>query len=376
MMRDRSELNQGIPAWPKGMAHVKTAAPAIEHDSRRRQVFQNLCYAADTTIVRSTRKRGDNSRQRTTSWETSEFVECILHKTRIDCKTPQRLEAFCNFLILPREIFVTSPNSKPIGVFDSGIGGLTVVRALTRHLPHENIVYFGDTARVPYGPKSPQVVREYAAQDADFLLSKDVKMIVIACNTVSSVALDVVQKHARVPVAGLILPGAAAAVGASKKKRIGVIGTRATVNSNAYTHAIRQLDGDTTVSARECPLFVPLAEEGWTDHAVTGMVAREYLFPLTLEKIDTLILGCTHYPILRNAIQSAVGEGVVLIDSGEATAREVGRILRDQNLVNPSTEKPHLQFFVSDIPAKFAEVGERFLGQMMGRVNRAEGFTA
>jgi glutamate racemase len=267
-------------------------------------------------------------------------------------------------------------NEKPIGVFDSGIGGLTVVHALTTHLPHENIVYFGDTARVPYGPKSPQVVREYAAQDVDFLVARDVKMVVIACNTVSSVALDVVQKRAGVPVVGVILPGAAAAVAASAKKRVGVIGTRATVNSNAYAHAIRQLDAGIEVFARECPLFVPLAEEGWVDHKVTDLVAREYLFPLTLEKIDTLILGCTHYPLLRSAIRSAVGPAVTLIDSGEAAALEVARVLDHHGLRNPSPHTPRLQFFVSDVPSRFGEIGERFLGRTMGRVQRAEGFIA
>ena len=265
-------------------------------------------------------------------------------------------------------------NSKPIGVFDSGIGGLTVVRALMRRLPKENIVYFGDTARVPYGPKSPQVVREYAAQDVDFLLSKDVKMVVIACNTVSSVALDVVQKHAKLPVVGVILPGATAAAKASKKKRIGVIGTRATVNSSAYTNAIRQVDEEVQVFARECPLFVPLAEEGWVDHKVTVMVAKEYLFPLKLEKIDTLILGCTHYPILHRAIQDAVDGGVALIDSGEATAIVVEKLLEQHNVRNPSKHTPNVQFYVSDVPAKFTEIGERFLGQRMGRVQKAEGF--
>jgi glutamate racemase len=265
-------------------------------------------------------------------------------------------------------------NSKPIGVFDSGIGGLTVVRALTQRLPYENIVYFGDTARVPYGPKSPQVVRDYAAQDVDFLLSKDVKMVVIACNTVSAVALDVVQKHAKMPVIGVILPGAMAAVAATKRKRVGIIGTRATVNSNAYTHAVRQLDGDVEVFARECPLFVPLAEEGWIDHKVTDAVAKEYLFPLKQEKIDTLILGCTHYPILKKAITVAVDGGVTLIDSGEATAFEVERVLDERGFRNPSNERPNLQFYVSDIPAKFTEIGERFLGQRMGRVHKAEGF--
>lgn len=263
--------------------------------------------------------------------------------------------------------------AKPIGVFDSGIGGLTVVHALLQRLPHENIVYFGDTARVPYGPKSPQVIREYAAQDTDFLLSKDVKMIVIACNTVSGVALDVVMKRANVPVVGVIHPGAAAAVAASKKKRIGVIGTVATINSKAYTIAIRQLDTEAHVVAQACPLFVPLVEEGWTHHKVTELVAKEYLFPLKLERIDTLVLGCTHYPLLKEVIARVVNGNVTLIDSGEAAASEVERILDEQCLRNRSTLKPHLQFFVSDVPAKFAEVGERFLGQKMGRIHRAHG---
>ena len=265
-------------------------------------------------------------------------------------------------------------NSAPIGVFDSGIGGLTVVRALTQRLPHENIVYFGDTARVPYGPKSPQVVREYAAQDAGFLIAQGVKMVVIACNTVSAVAMDVVQKQAKVPVVGVILPGARAAVNATRKNRIGIIGTIATVNSGAYTHAIRQLNADIKVFAQPCPLLVPLAEEGWVDHKATVMIAREYLFPLKLEKIDTLILGCTHYPVLRAAIAAGIDAHVELIDSGAAAAVEVERVLDERNLRNTSTQRPNLRFHVSDVPAKFAEVGERFLGQTMGRVHRVEGF--
>jgi len=265
-------------------------------------------------------------------------------------------------------------NEKPIGVFDSGIGGLTVVRALQRELSNENIIYFGDTARVPYGPKSPQVVREYATQDVEFLLSRDVKMVVVACNTVSAVALDVVQKLAKMPVIGVIVPGAGAAVAATANKRVGVIGTVATVNSNAYTNAIRQIDRHVQVFSRACPLFVPLAEEGWIDHQVTGLVAKEYLFPFKLEKIDTLILGCTHYPVLRDAIRSAMEPHVTLIDSGSATAAEVSRTLDASGLRNPSTQHPNLQFYVSDLPSKFTEVGERFLGQKMGRVRRAEGF--
>jgi glutamate racemase len=267
-------------------------------------------------------------------------------------------------------------STKPIGVFDSGIGGLTVVRAITSRLPHENIVYFGDTARVPYGPKSPHVVREYAAQDVDFLISHNVKMVVIACNTVSAVGIDIVQQRAGVPVVGMILPGSAAAVRASGGKRIGVIGTRATINSKAYANAVRLLDPQVQVFEVECPLFVPLAEEGWLDHQVTNLVAKEYLFPLRLEKIDTLVLGCTHYPVIKPAIAAAIGTNVRLIDSGEAAAAEVEHALDEQGIRNPSSQRPHLQFFVSDIPSKFAEIGERFLGQRLGRIQRAEGFFA
>jgi glutamate racemase len=267
-------------------------------------------------------------------------------------------------------------NSRPIGVFDSGIGGLTVVRALTHHLPHENIVYFGDTARVPYGPKSPQVVREYAAQDTDILLGHNVKMIVIACNTVSAVALDIVQKRAKVPVIGVIFPGAEAAVHATTKKRVGIIGTLGTITSNAYPNALRQIDPAIQTFSRACPLFVPLAEEGWTDHKATELIAKEYLFPLTLEKIDTLILGCTHYPLLKEVISKVLHQTVTLIDSGEATASAVTRLLDELSLRNTSKLKPNLQFFVSDVPFKFTEVGEQFLGQKLGKVHRVSGFAA
>jgi len=259
---------------------------------------------------------------------------------------------------------------RPVGVFDSGIGGLTVVRALTAKLPNENIVYFGDTARVPYGPKSPQVVREYALEDTDILLRHDVKLIVVACNTVSAVALDVVQKRARIPVVGVIEPGAQAAIGASKTKRVGIIGTVGTIRSNAYETALERLDGNVESFSQPCPLFVPLAEEGWTDHRATELIAREYLFPLTQQKIDTLILGCTHYPILKMVISQVTNHAFHLIDSGEATADVVAELLETQGLRNLSTMKPHLQFFVSDVPHKFAEIGERFLGRTLGRVER------
>jgi glutamate racemase len=218
------------------------------------------------------------------------------------------------------------------------------------------------------------VVREYAAQNADFLLSHGVKMIVIACNTVSAVALDVVQKRARVPVVGVIAPGAAAAASATPRRRVGVIGTQATIASGAYAHALRLLNPAIMVFPAPCPLFVPLAEEGWVDHPATHLIAREYLFPLKLEKIDTLILGCTHYPVLRSAIAAVMEASVTLIDSGEAAALEVGRTLDAEGLRNGSRYRANLQFFVSDLPAKFAEIGERFLGEKMGRVQRVGGF--
>ena len=266
-----------------------------------------------------------------------------------------------------------STRERPIGVFDSGVGGLTVVRSLIQRLPHENIVYFGDTARVPYGSKSPQTVREYAAQDTQFLLKHNVKLIVVACNTVSSVALDVVQKQSKVPVIGVIVPGAKAALRRTRKKQIGVIGTIGTMRSNAYVNAIRQLDPSAKVIGQACPLFVPLAEEGWNDHKATTLIAREYLFPLRQQKIDTLILGCTHYPILQSVIEQVFNGNVDIIDSGNATAEEVEKILDENDIRNPSSLKANVQFYVSDLPYKFTEIGERFLGNKLGKVRRAEG---
>ncbi|MEW6060959.1 MAG: glutamate racemase [Bacteroidota bacterium] len=265
---------------------------------------------------------------------------------------------------------MNNQNEKPIGVFDSGIGGLTVVRALLERLPNENIVYFGDTARVPYGSKSPQVVREYALDDTNILLSKDVKMIVVACNTVSAVALDVVQKRAKLPVTGVITPGAEAAARVTKNKRIGIIGTAATVNSNAYVNELLRLDSSALTFGQACPLFVPLVEEGWLETKITELIAAEYLFPLTLQKIDTLILGCTHYPLLKNVIRKVTKGMVTLIDSGEATAEVVEKMLDEHNLRNTNPHAPNIQFFVSDAPEKFTAIGERFLGRKLGTVKR------
>ena len=254
-------------------------------------------------------------------------------------------------------------NEQAIGVFDSGIGGMTVVRALLQELPHENIVYFGDTARVPYGPKSPQVVREYALQDTEILLQHNVKMIVVACNTVSAVALDVVQKRAKIPVIGVILPGAEAAVQISRKKRIGVIGTVGTIASNAYTTAIHHIDASVKVFGQPCPLFVPLAEEGWIDHKATELIAKEYLFPLTLEKIDTLVLGCTHYPFVIPLIQEIAGPGVRVIDPAPAVARQAARLLQAASLESGPQDAPgRVRYYTSANPHALQDLLPDLLG--------------
>lgn len=263
-----------------------------------------------------------------------------------------------------------SQKQKSIGVFDSGIGGLTVVHALMRHLPSENITYFGDTARVPYGSKSAEVVREYAFEDTRFLMQQGVKIVVVACNTVSAVAIDDLKAQFDIPIIGMIDPGADAAQRATKSGRIGVIGTLATIASESYARALHRREPSYNVVSKPCPLFVPLAEEGWTDHPVSQMVADEYLEELRQSDIDTLILGCTHYPILRGVIQHSVGEGVTLIDSGEAAAREVEQLLRKEDLLNTSSEQPNYSFFVSDVPQKFKQLGQIFLDRPDLRVTK------
>ncbi len=244
------------------------------------------------------------------------------------------------------------------------------MHALMRQLPYENITYFGDTARVPYGSKSAEVVREYAFEDTRFLLQRGVKIIVVACNTVSAVAIDDLKAHFDIPIIGMIDPGAEAACRATIRGKIGVIGTLATIASDSYSRALLQRDSSFEVVSKPCPLFVPLAEEGWTDHPVSQMVADEYLLDLRQHQIDTLILGCTHYPILRDVIQRSVGGDVTLIDSGEAAAREVEALLRENNLLNPSAEQPNYSFFVSDVPQKFKQLGEIFLKRPDLRVHR------
>ncbi|MAT40183.1 MAG: glutamate racemase [Ectothiorhodospiraceae bacterium] len=267
---------------------------------------------------------------------------------------------------------MTDPKTKSIGVFDSGIGGLTVIRALMERLPHENLVYFGDTARVPYGTKSEDVIKQYAVQDAEILIEKGVKLIVVACNTVSSVALDLLEQRFDVPIIGMIHPGATHALDATRNNTIGVIGTVATIGSNAYPRSIYELRKNVNVYSAPCPLFVSLAEEGWSDHPASKLIAQEYLTPLIRYGVDTLILGCTHYPILKNVIQQVMGEEVALIDSGEAAADEVIELLTEEDLLNPSTMAPRREFMVSDVPQKFKQLGDIFLGKTLERVTRVQ----
>jgi glutamate racemase len=259
-------------------------------------------------------------------------------------------------------------SAQPIGVFDSGVGGLTVVHELLRQLPRESLVYFGDTARVPWGNKSPDTVRRYSREILRFLLERDVKMIVVACNTASAHALDDLRRIATVPVVGVVEPGARAAVLASRLGRIGVIGTGGTVRSGAYQRAILAAAPAATVVQRACPLFVPLVEEGWLDHPATRLIAHEYLDPLKPAGIDTLVLGCTHYPLLKPLLGEVMGGGVTLIDSAEETAAEVTRVLEREGLQAPEVARAHAGFVVSDAPEAFEKVGAAFLGERVREV--------
>jgi glutamate racemase len=251
----------------------------------------------------------------------------------------------------------------PIGVFDSGVGGLTVVRQLHKALPAEDIVYLGDTARVPYGTKSPSTVVRFACEDTQFLLQQNVKAVVVACNTCSAWALPMLEKKFAVPVFGVILPGVRAALDATRNQRIGIIGTSATIRSKAYSNAILARCDSARVFARQCPLLVPLVEEGWTRHAVTDTVLREYLQPMLRHKVDTLILGCTHYPLLKAAIRKIAGPKVALVDSAESCALYVReRLAKLKLLVANRRRAGTIQPFVTDETDRFADVAKRFLG--------------
>jgi glutamate racemase len=258
----------------------------------------------------------------------------------------------------------------PIGIFDSGVGGLTVYRALHERLPNERFVYLGDTARVPYGTKSLTTVERYAVENSRFLEAHGIKLLVVACNTASALALPAIRRSVSVAVVGVIEPGARAAIKAAAGERIGVIATEATVNSRAYSRAIAAIDPNAAVFEQACPLFVSLAEEGWADSDVAINVAREYLKELRDKSIGSLVLGCTHYPILKNAISASIGSGVKLIDSGEAAAAEIELMLERLGLANEKKSFDQERqlcddldhFYVTDAAERFSNVAERFLG--------------
>ena len=261
---------------------------------------------------------------------------------------------------------------RPIGIFDSGIGGLTVLRAIAQLLPHEDTIYLGDTARVPYGTKSRETVVRYAVENARYLREKQVKLLVVACNTASAFALDLLQQTLDIPVIGVVEPGARKAVKVAATKRIGVIGTEGTIRSGAYFDAIKRYDPKVAVFTKPCPLFVPLAEEGWLDNRVAHITAEYYLQDLSKEWIDTLVLGCTHYPLLKEVIGEVMGGEVTLVDSAEETAAEVKRLLNEHKVARGRTNKGgNHTFYVTDSPDRFITIGRRFLGGVLDRVKLA-----
>ena len=258
-----------------------------------------------------------------------------------------------------------------IGLFDSGIGGLTVLHEIIEVLPKENTVYLGDTARAPYGTKSVETVLRYSFENTEFLVEKDVKLVVVACNTSTAIALDRLKERLELPVIGVIEPGVRQALAKTKKKKVGVIGTEATIQSGAYTKALKAKDSKIEVYSRACPLVVPLVEEGWTDNAVVEMTVTAYLGSLKQSGIDTLILGCTHYPLLKNAIRKFLGAGVALVDSAEEIAKEVSSVLKKKSLARKTGKGSH-SFFVTDAPDRFVKVGRRFLGEKVESAVRIE----
>jgi glutamate racemase len=260
-------------------------------------------------------------------------------------------------------------SNNSIGVFDSGVGGLTVVRALIEQMPFENIIYFGDTARVPYGVKSVETISRYALQITKFLLSQEVKLLIIACNTISAVAYQDIKDLSPVDVLDVVDAGARCAVMETHNKSVGVIATPATISSNAYQKAINLYDPEIRIFTQSCPLFVPLVEEGWLDHQVTKLTAQEYLKHMIAQNIDTLVLGCTHYPLLKPLLQKVMGNQIILVDSAKAISEQAEELLKKNNLINRQWKEPEYRFYVTDVPARFTIIGERFLGRTLANVN-------
>jgi glutamate racemase len=288
-------------------------------------------------------------------------------------------------------------NEQPIGVFDSGIGGLTVLKEIFNELPGESTIYLGDTARVPYGIRSGETVVKYSLEMADFLVGKGIKLLVVACNTASAFALAAIKERFHIPVIGVIEPGAKKSVRTTRSGKIGIIGTEGTIRSNSYVNAIKSLYGRSsgsmlikehgakhfdryfeirldglTVYTKACPLFVPLVEEGWESDDVADLTARHYLEGIKKEPIDTLVLGCTHYPLLKNIIGRVMGNGVALIDSATETVREIRETLMRQGVAPAASSSPSRRFYVTDAEERFRRVGERFLGQTIGHIEKID----
>ena len=264
-------------------------------------------------------------------------------------------------------------DKRPIGIFDSGLGGLTVLEAVHKVMPHEDLIYFGDSGRAPYGTKSAETVRKYTFQDINFLLSHDVKMIVIACNTASACSLSAVKEsYEWLPVQEVVGPGSAAAVKTTKNGKIGVIGTTATISSGVYERAIGAICPDANVFSKSCPLFVPLVEEGWWTGPVPERVAKEYLKELKKQKIDTLILGCTHYPYLEKIISEYMGEGVSIINSGRVVAESIKNSLKETDMLRGGRSEGKIRYFTSDSVTKFASLGKIFLKETLSPVEHAD----
>ena len=262
-------------------------------------------------------------------------------------------------------------DQRPIGIFDSGVGGLTVFSEVKKALPKEEIVYFGDTARVPYGTKSKETVTRFSVENVEFLMKHDVKLVIVACNTASSLSLGFLKRCFRVPIIGVIEPGARNAVSVTRNNRIGVVGTNATISSGAYEKAIKRISSKVAVFSQSCPLFVPLVEEGWNNSKVAREVASIYLGALKKKAVDTLILGCTHYPLLKGVVGKMMGAKVSLVDSAEEVAKEARNLLDASGLLNSAPGNKRHKFFVSDEPEHFIRRGERFLKRKMGFVRKA-----
>lgn len=263
-------------------------------------------------------------------------------------------------------------DSRPIGVFDSGIGGLTVVKEIMEQLPNESIVYFGDTARVPYGTKSKETITRYSFQCIRFLLEKKVKAIVVACNTASAASLDVIMQSFDIPIIGVVEPGAIAACEVTKLNRIGIIGTESTVSSGAYEREINVINNDVKMILKACPLFVPIVEEGWQDTDVAKLTAREYLEDLKQKGIDALVMACTHYPLLEKTIGDLMGEEIKLVNPAYETAKALKNTLHNLNIHSKSSKQTTYEFYVSDNPVKFKKVGENFLQNPISHVQKID----